>query len=110
MTKVKPSSRINWNAHVVYAVASGNYTTLHFRNGTSVLVSYTLKLVQERFSDLIRVHKNAAVRRDFIKRFRHTPAEREMVIWLKDGTALDVARRRSREIAQLLETKQPERA
>lgn len=106
---VKPSG-INWNAPVVYAVASENYTTLHYRKGNSILVSYTLKFVMSRFTGLVRIHKNAAVQLSYIKRYEYSWIERRMTIWLKDGTRLSVSRRLMSEVkSQLLHPQPAER-
>lgn len=106
----KSNALIDWKKAPVYITGAINYTTLHYRKGNSILVSYTLKAVLSQFTGLVRIHKNAAVQLSYIKRYEYSWIERRMTIWLKDGTRLSVSRRLMSEVkSQLLHPQPAER-
>jgi two-component system, LytTR family, response regulator len=77
---------------LVYLEGTGNYTTLHFAKGQSIMYSKTLKLFERALppEQYVRISKTYIIRRDYI---RTQPHPREII--LQNGLRLKVARRRS---------------
>ena len=72
--------------------ASENYTILHFHDGTSLMVSYTLKRFEELLASntaFVRIHKSYMVNKQYIAEVMPTN------VLLHTGLLLPLARRRS---------------
>lgn len=87
--------------NIVCFEAIGNYTNIHFTNGSPLLSSKTLK----EFEDLLphdkffRIHNASLVNLKFIKKYDKTEGSQ---VVLTNGMVLDVARRRKDELLQLI--------
>ncbi|MBC7936514.1 MAG: response regulator transcription factor [Rhizobacter sp.] len=85
---------------IIRLQADRNYTKLFFTNGKHFLAAKTLKEYEEILgssSSFIRVHRMHLVNHNFIKSY-----EREGTLLLKDGSALEVSRRRKDQLVQFL--------
>lgn len=100
-----PHHRVNWSKHPAYLVGTGNYTWLHYPDGTKNLVSITLKHVLPRFSDLVLVAKGRAVNLEYVATYRLKPASGRdaMALVMRDGLEIGVSRRKQTSIKQLIE-------
>jgi two-component system LytT family response regulator len=92
--------KILWVAaqEITHLEGEGNYTYIHTRQGKKHLVSKTLKVVMEILqADFIRIHKS------FIINPVHVAAQLEPDrLLLSCGRKVPIARRRMREIQELL--------
>lgn len=85
---------------IIRLQADRNYTKLFFSNGKHFLAAKTLKEYEEILSSsgsFIRIHRMHLVNHHFIKTY-----EREGTLLLKDGSALEVSRRRKEQLLQFL--------
>ena len=77
-----------------------NYTKLFFTNGKQFLASKTLKEYDEILSSsgsFLRIHRMHLVNHNYIRRY-----EREGILYMKDGSALEVSRRRKEQVIEFL--------
>lgn len=80
--------------------ADGNYTHIHFADGSRRTFGYTLRRLEELYPELIRISKSCLVSQAAItewKRFGRNATQITI-----GGTVHVVARRRSREVADRL--------
>ena len=100
MIAVHMYGRITWvqASQITHLEGEGNYTYIHTRTGQKHLVSKTLRVVMEILqSDFIRVHKSFTVNP------LHVAAQSEPDrLILSCGKTVPIARRRMREIQELL--------
>lgn len=87
--------------HIIYCQSESNYTKIFILNEPAILVSKTLKLVQEILPEemFFRIHKSNLVNLNFIKSYINKDGH---YIILDDGTILDVAFRRIEEFIKAL--------
>lgn len=85
---------------IVWCHANGNYTQFHLADGKRVMVSKTMKEIEDSLEQdiFIRVHKSYIVNFQFIKRF----LTRDHLIILKDGTEIPVSQRRKANVTKRL--------
>lgn len=78
------------STEIVRLEGSGNYTMIYFRDGTRLLVSFTLKRMLERLPDgpFLRPHRKHIVNRSFVQRFE------DGSLTLQTGESVSVARRK----------------
>jgi two-component system LytT family response regulator len=86
-------------ACILYCEAENNYTRFIFSNHKPIIISRTLGEYEEILSDhgFIRIHKSFLVNKKYI-----TKLDREGMLWMIDGRALAVSRRRREGVVQLL--------
>jgi two-component system LytT family response regulator len=91
-------------SHIVYCEANENYTKIYTAQGEMILVSKTLKFVEDLLPPeyFFRIHKSFLVNLNYIKEYDRTEGHR---IKLENGTVLDVATRRIDEFVSLLTKK-----
>jgi two-component system LytT family response regulator len=85
---------------IVRLQADRNYTKIFFTNGKYFLAAKTLKEYEEILSSsgsFLRIHRMHLINHNFIKTY-----EKEGKILLKDGSSLEVSRRRKDELRQFL--------
>jgi len=86
---IKPNS-------ILYCEADGNYCKLHLLNGKSLIVSKTLKHIEELLPKAIffRIHKTYLVNLNYAVRFNKT---NELLVELNNGQKLPVSVRKKEE-------------
>lgn len=91
-------ARIN---SILYCEADGNYCKIHFIDGNMLILSKTLKYIEEQLPDNIfcRIHKSFLVNLNFIKRFIKGA---ENLVELVDGSTLFVSIRKKEELINVL--------
>ena len=84
---------------ILYCEAENNYTRFIFSNHKPILISKTMGEYEEILSDhgFIRIHKSYLVNKKHI-----TKLDREGMVWMIDGKALAVSRRRREALSALL--------
>ena len=87
--------------HIIYCQADVNYTRIFTRHDNSILVSKTLKFIEELLpSDcFFRIHKTYLVNMNYITQYIKTGGHR---VELENGQILEVAQRRAEEFEQVL--------
>ncbi len=82
---------------IVYCVADINYTKIHLVDGTSFLVSKTLKKIEELLPEqfFLRTHKSYLVNKAFIKKYLNKDS---FVLILSNNEKIPVSSRRRSEI------------
>lgn len=75
--------------------ADSNYTVFHLHNGERLVASYTMASYEEFLAEneFLRIHRRHMVNVKFV-----TSMERDGRVVLRDGTSLEVSRRRSTEV------------
>lgn len=58
--------KIDRTKPVAYLQGDGNYTTIHYPDGTTALASLTFKLIRAWYPDIIQVRKGVAVNPKYI--------------------------------------------
>ncbi|WP_138478864.1 LytR/AlgR family response regulator transcription factor [Dyadobacter bucti] len=94
------SGQVLWLAacEITHLRGEGNYTYVYTRQGKKYLVSKTMKNVQEALrADFMRVHKSYIVNPEFV-----TARLDADLLLLSCGHKVPIARRRIREIGELL--------
>jgi two-component system, LytTR family, response regulator len=80
---------------VIRLEAQGNYTQLTLTNARRFILARTLRSFEETLAEnFIRVHKNCIVNNDYLD----TLFAADLLLQLKDGTTVPVARRRLTEV------------
>ncbi|MBD2704025.1 LytTR family transcriptional regulator [Spirosoma sp. BT702] len=89
---------------VSWLLAEGNYTHLHFHNGSQYLLAITLCKVCQRYPYLLRLNKQLAVDPTLIVGWQRLAAKQMIVVLERWGNrqTVVVSRRRIREVRQLL--------
>lgn len=90
--------------NIMYCEADDNYTKIHTAQGTEILVSKTLKFVEELLPAeyFFRIHKTYLVNLNFIASYDRSEGHK---IILENGKELEVATRRINEFTVLLTTR-----
>lgn len=80
---------------IVWLEGEGNYTTLHFADGTQLMVSLTLKKLESRLSPrvFVRPHKKNIINLLYLKDLH--PDSPQMSVSLVNGTRVEVSRRKA---------------
>lgn len=86
---------------IVRCMSSNNYTHIFLNNGDKILISKTLKDVENIFSahTFCRVHNSHLVNTTYIKKFMKNDMNR---IVMSDGTEVEVSRRKKDELLKIL--------
>ncbi|MCC7030954.1 MAG: response regulator transcription factor [Chitinophagaceae bacterium] len=86
---------------IVRCMSSNNYTHIFLRGGEKILISKTLKDVENVFSahTFCRVHNSHLVNTTYIKKF--IKSDINMVV-MSDGTEVEVSRRKKDELLKIL--------
>lgn len=87
--------------HIIYCEADENYTKIYTVRGDFILVSRTLKVVEEMLPPeyFFRIHKSFLVNMNFIKNYSRTEGHK---ILLENGVELEIATRRNEEFVKAL--------
>jgi two-component system, LytTR family, response regulator len=87
--------------NIIFCQANENYTQIYTTSGESILVSRTLKSVEELLPQgyFYRIHKSYLVNLNFVKEY--TRAEGHHIL-LENGVTLEVATRKHEEFMKLL--------
>ncbi len=87
--------------NIVYCQAENSYTTLNTSLNEAILVTKTLKAVEELLPEnmFLRIHKSFLVNRNYIKAFQRTGGQGVM---LENGMQLPVAGSKAKSIVSLL--------
>ncbi len=88
-------------SQIVYCEADENYTKIYTIRGEMILVSRTLKVVEEMLpvSHFFRIHKSFLVNMNYVKSFNRTEGHK---IMLETGVELEIATRRNEEFVKAL--------
>lgn len=86
---------------IMYCKSDSNYTHLYLTSNEEILLSYTLKSVEEQLKELdfIRVHQSYLVNKEHIKDINRGS---DYSLQLKNGVAIPVSVRKRKEIQTLL--------
>jgi len=79
--------------NIMYCEADQNYTKIHLVSGKYILVSKTLKYIDELLTSEVffRIHKTYLLNLNYIKKYLRTDGH---MVTLDDGTELPIAKRR----------------
>ena len=88
-------------ADIIHLEANRNYTTIYFNNDLKLIASKTLKDFEELLPPdiFIRIHYSHLINLNFIKRYIRGDGGQ---IELKDGTIVDVSRRKKEEFLKAI--------
>jgi len=91
-------------ANVLYCEASDNYATVHFADGRKILVTKTLKYLEEYLSSDIfcRIHKSYLVNLNHVSKYSR---DQGYHVVLSSGKVLDVSFRKNETLVKLLVNK-----
>lgn len=87
--------------NIISIEAQANYSLIH-TNGGSIICTKTLKFFEEHIQDprFIRPHRSHIVNRDYIEKC--TQRAGCFTLGLKNGNNIEIARRRNKEILEIL--------
>ncbi|MFT6204809.1 MAG: two-component system LytT family response regulator [Spirosomataceae bacterium] len=87
--------------NIVRIEGQSNYSLIH-TNGGSIICTKSLKFFEENIKDprFIRPHKSHIVNTDYIKDYSKNAGNFKLS--LKNGTSVDVARRRNKDILSVI--------
>lgn len=87
--------------NIIYCEADENYTKIHNVNGKTVVVSRTLKVVEELLPPeyFFRIHKSFLINLNFVSEYNRVDGHR---VILENGDTLEVATRRIEEFVNVL--------
>ena len=90
------------HSDIVYARASNNYTEIHTANGSSKLISKTLKFVSAQLPDTIffRVHKSYLINLNHIQKYRKSDGG---ILIMSDETEIPVSSDKKEELLLLIQ-------
>lgn len=85
--------------------SSANYTWLLWQDGERNLMPRTLKYMEERLpaGQFVRLHRHCTINIDYIERIERPACDR-MLVWLRTGECIEVARRRIMPVRKQLQT------
>lgn len=85
---------------IVRCESDNYYTIIHFKNGTNMLVSKTLKEIEQKLEefDFVRTHKSHLVNIRCILNF----IKDEMVVLMSDGSKVPVSKRKKENILGII--------
>ena len=86
-------------SEIIRCEGESNYTKFFLENGSTLLVSHTLKDYESILSDygFSRVHKSHLVNMKYVSRM-----DRDGFIWLSNQQSVPVSRRRKEEVMRML--------
>jgi len=92
---------------IVRLEGEGNYTLLHFSDGSRLMVSITLKKLEERLSPsmFVRPHKKNIINLLYLQEIQ---PNKSMMIRLTNGDEVEVSRRKAAHFLQLVRVFQRE--
>ena len=98
--------QMEYISNILYCRADVNYTMIHFINGKQLIVSRTLKSIEELLpgETFFRIHKSYLVNLSFVKKYIKSNGH---FVLLEDGTKLDIASRRIDDFVTALTNKNP---
>ena len=85
---------------IVWLEGDGNYTRIHYQDGTSALVTQPLVWF-EHYLDFIRIHRSAIVNQAYIQAFERIDS-RSATVRLLNNKELSVARNRLKHTSAML--------
>jgi two-component system LytT family response regulator len=96
-----PAYRITW------LEGKGNYTVVHFSDGSEMIVSLTLKKLEGRLPTeiFVRPHKKSIINLLYLQEIR---PGKSMSICLTNGSEIEVSRRKTTQFMKLVVTFQQE--
>ena len=88
-------------SHIIYCEADENYTKIYTIRGDFILVSRTLKVIEEMLPPdyFFRIHKSHLINMNFVKSYNRTDGYK---ILLENGVELEIATRRNEEFVKAL--------
>ena len=88
---------------IIYCTASSNYTLLSLKEGGDLLVSRTLKEIEEMLSDyfFLRIHHSCLVNLAEVKRYKRGEGGS---LLMSNGSVVDVSRSRKEVLLKMLQT------
>ena len=88
-------------SHIIYCESDENYTRIFTVRGDTILVSRTLKVVEEMLPSeyFFRIHKSHLVNMNFVKSYNRSDGHK---ILLENGVELEIATRRNEEFLKAL--------
>ena len=88
-------------SHIIYCEADENYTKIYTIRGDFILVSRTLKVVEDMLPPeyFFRIHKSFLVNMNFVKSYNRTDGHK---ILLENGIEIEIATRRNEEFVKAL--------
>ena len=92
-------------ANLISLESHQNYTWLLWQNGERNLLPRTLKYLEEKLpaGQFVRLHRHCTINIDYIDRIDR-PAYYRMLVWLRTGECIKVARRRIMPVRKQLQT------
>ena len=87
---------------IVWLEGDGNYTRVHYNDGTSVLVTQPLVWF-EHYLDFIRIHRSSIVNQAYVQVFERIDS-RSATIKLLNNKELPVSRNRIKQTSAMLST------
>lgn len=87
---------------VSYLAGDGNYTLIHFTDGSTLLTAVTLRQVAGQLPELLRVHKSYAIAPGYVSALRwvkQADGKRVLVVRLRNQVRIAIPRRRSSVVA-----------
>lgn len=93
--------KLVFTSDIVRCMSSNNYTHVYLNTGEKIIISKTLKDVENIFTDydFLRIHNSHLVNKNYIKKFIKTD---QNTIIMSDGTEVEVSRRKKDELLKLL--------
>jgi two-component system LytT family response regulator len=87
--------------NIISCTSDSNYTTIRFKNGNKILISKTLKDIEELLgtNSFVRIHNSHVVNLNEITKY--VRGEGGYVV-MSDGTSLDVSRSRKESLMKRL--------
>jgi LytTr DNA-binding domain len=86
---------------IIYLKSDQNYTNVFLSNGNKVLVSTTLKIIEDRFvgCGFLRVHRSTVVNMSFVKTYIDKELSGELI--LSNNNKIPVSRRKNEKLRHL---------
>jgi LytTr DNA-binding domain len=86
---------------IIYLKSDQNYTNVFLSNGNKVLVSTTLKIIEDRFvgCGFLRVHRSTVVNMSFVKTYIDNELSGELI--LSNNNKIPVSRRKNEKLRHL---------
>lgn len=84
---------LNPTISIMWLEGDGNYTRVHLENGHTHLLPYTLKFLNGKLPDFVRVHKSSLVNPSHAEKLL-TNGYRDYAVRLSNGVILPVSAKR----------------
>ncbi len=86
--------------NIIRCESDNYYTIIHFKNGTNLMVSKTLKEMEQKLEEynFVRTHKSHLVNIKCVINF----LKEEMMVLLSDGTKIPVSKRKKENILEII--------